>query len=116
MAKRLLILDGLSDDEIADILSMLEDENIPYYVTEPGGWMASLNAVWLNNDIQHPQALKLVRDYFHAQTKSQEAINQLINRTNQTKLGALISSPTVVALVIPTAIIVALMIFLLSIR
>jgi hypothetical protein len=46
----------MSDEEYTDIRELLDANNIAYYVTPPGRWGFSMEAIWIKNDSQLYQA------------------------------------------------------------
>lgn len=103
----------MSDDEYTDIRELLDQNDIQYYVTPPGNWGLSMEAIWLKNNSDIQISNKLVQEYYHEKNIEYSAIRELENK-NKNMLQKLISNPNVVAFYIPTLIIILLMVFLLS--
>ena len=114
MAKRLFILSGISDKESEDIITLLNDNYINFYITPPGGWMQSMETIWVKDHAQFQLAQEILSKYFHAQNINITENNKLLNNANRSIINRIFSNPTLYAFYIPTFIIVALMVFLLT--
>lgn len=81
MAKLLMSMRGVPDDEQEEICALLDQHEIPHYVTTPGNWMISAGAIWLTDEDQLPQAQVLLNEY--QQQRSQKAQKEYaMNRLN----------------------------------
>lgn len=66
MAKLLLNLRMVLEDEIEDVRSMLEEHRIEYYQTEPSRWGISYGGIWLRHNEDLPEAKRLMAAYQEA--------------------------------------------------
>ncbi len=63
MAKLLLNLRHVPDDEADEIRDLLEAEKIAFYETRPSLWGISAGGIWLPAGGAYPQAKRLLDDY-----------------------------------------------------
>ncbi|AWH32751.1 DUF6164 family protein [Stenotrophomonas sp. SAU14A_NAIMI4_8] len=63
MAKLLLNLRNVGDDEYADVCTLLDQHGIAWYRTEPSPWGISNGGLWLRDDADQPRAKALMADY-----------------------------------------------------
>ena len=63
MAKLLLNLRNVLEDEIADVRAMLDAAGIAYYETQPSRWGISYGGIWLSRDSDLAEAKRLMADY-----------------------------------------------------
>lgn len=63
MAILLFRLNGVPEDEAADVRALLDEHRIEYYETESGRWGISLAAIWLKDESQLKRARELIDDY-----------------------------------------------------
>ena len=63
MAKLLLNLRNVGDDEYADVCTLLDQHGIARYRTEPSPWGISNGGLWLREDADHPRAKALMAEY-----------------------------------------------------
>jgi hypothetical protein len=78
MAKLLLNLRHVPEDEAAEIRAMLEEHDIGYYETEPNRWGISAGAIWIKDDSRHQDAMVLMAAYqgqrsAHARAQREQA-------------------------------------------
>lgn len=78
MAKLLLNLRHVPEDEAAEIRTMLEEHDICYYETEPNRWGISAGAIWIKDDSRHQDAMVLMSAYqgqrsAHARAQREQA-------------------------------------------
>lgn len=66
MAKLLLNLRNVPDDEADDVRALLDEHGIAYYETSAGAWRLSLGGIWVREDAAFPEAKRLMGEY-HAQ-------------------------------------------------
>lgn len=66
MSKLLLNLRYVLDDEIDDVRTMLRDNRIEFYETEPSRWGISFGGIWLREDDDLPRAKELMAEYQRA--------------------------------------------------
>lgn len=63
MAKLLLNMRHVPDDEADDVCAFLDANRIEYYQTPPSVFGISAGGIWLRNDGDLPQAKRLMADY-----------------------------------------------------
>ena len=63
MAILLFRLNGVPEDEAADIRALLEKNTIDYYETDSGRWGISMAAIWLRDEEQLERARGLIDVY-----------------------------------------------------
>lgn len=63
MAKLLLNLRSVPDDEADDVRALLEAHGIAYYETRPGPWQISVGGIWVSEDAAVGEAKRLMADY-----------------------------------------------------
>jgi hypothetical protein len=63
MAKLLVNLRHVPDDEAEEICALLERHGIDFYETPPGRWGISGGGIWLRDDDQLDQAKRLLEAY-----------------------------------------------------
>lgn len=63
MARLLLNLRNVPEDEHLEVRELLESHDIGYYETEPSRWMISFGAIWLQDEEREEEALSLLADY-----------------------------------------------------
>lgn len=63
MAKLLLNLRNVPDDELADVRTMLETNRIDFYETQPSRWGISYGGVWVTHDEDIAEAKRLMAIY-----------------------------------------------------
>jgi Family of unknown function (DUF6164) len=63
MAKLLLNLRNVPDDEADDVRALLDEHGIAYYETSPGFWNISLGAIWVREDAAFAEAKRLMAEY-----------------------------------------------------
>ena len=63
MARLLLNLRNVPEDEHLEVRELLESHDIAYYETEPSRWMISFGAIWLQDEDREEEALSLLADY-----------------------------------------------------
>lgn len=66
MARLLLNLRNVPDDEAHEVRSLLNEHGIDFYETPPSRWGISMGGIWLHRDDELHQARRLLADY-HAQ-------------------------------------------------
>ena len=70
MAKLLVRLNDASEDEVADLCQLLQQNDIDYYQTDAGAWGFSVAGLWLKQKHQYQLAKQLV-DTYQAQRSAQ---------------------------------------------
>jgi hypothetical protein len=63
MAKLLLNLRNVPDDEADDVRALLDDHDIEHYETPNGFWNISLGGIWVREDAAFAEAKRLMADY-----------------------------------------------------
>jgi hypothetical protein len=63
MAKLLLKMRLVPDDEAADVRAMLDAAHIPWYETEPSRWGISHGGIWIRDDEDEARAKALMAEY-----------------------------------------------------
>jgi PP-loop superfamily ATP-utilizing enzyme len=63
MAKLLLNLRHVSDDEAADVRAFLDANAIAFYETRPSRWGISNGGIWVEDNAQVVEAKRLMADY-----------------------------------------------------
>lgn len=63
MAKLLMNLRHVPDDEAADVRAFLADAGIAYYETRPSRWGISHGGIWLEREADAAEAKRLMADY-----------------------------------------------------
>ena len=63
MATLIFRLDGVPDDEAAEVRELLSRNDIEYYETDSGRWRISVGALWLRDDGQAAAARDLIEEY-----------------------------------------------------
>ncbi len=63
MAKLLLNLRNVPDDEGAEVCALLDTHHIGWYQTPPSPWGISAGGIWLSDDGDLPRAKALMADY-----------------------------------------------------
>lgn len=73
MAKLLLNLRNVPDDEADDVRDLLANGDIDFYETKPSMWGVSAGGIWLANAAQLEQAQGLLADYQRQRAASARA-------------------------------------------
>jgi hypothetical protein len=63
MAKLLLNLRNVPDDEADDVRALLDEHDIAYYETSPGVWNISLGGIWVRDDAAFAEAKRVMAEY-----------------------------------------------------
>lgn len=63
MAKLLLNLRHVPEDESDDVRALLDEHRIAYYETRPNRWGFSAGAIWVSEDAAMPEARRLMAIY-----------------------------------------------------
>lgn len=83
MATLLFRLNGVPDDEAADIRELLEQNDIEFYETDAGRWGISVAAIWLRDDTHLAQARQLIDAYEEERTRKARAAYEELRRENR---------------------------------
>ncbi|PZP62379.1 MAG: hypothetical protein DI597_05765 [Pseudoxanthomonas spadix] len=76
MAKLLLNLRNVPDDEAGEVRAWLGREGIAFYETAPSSWGISHGGIWLKDDADLPRARALMADYQAARGERARAARQ----------------------------------------
>ncbi len=63
MAKLLLNLRGVPDDEADEVRQLLSDYHFDYYETSPNRWGITQGGIWLRDPDQYPDAKRVLDAY-----------------------------------------------------
>lgn len=63
MARLLLNLRNVPEDEARDVRDLLEQHALEYYETPPSRWGISMGGIWLRMDDDYPRARQLLDSY-----------------------------------------------------
>lgn len=63
MAKLLMNLRGVPEDEADAVRALLDEHAVAYYETPPNRWGLSMGAIWIRDGDQYAQARQLLDDY-----------------------------------------------------
>lgn len=63
MARLILNLRNVPDDEARDVRGLLDEHAIEYYETPPSRWGISMGGIWLRNDAEYPRAREILDAY-----------------------------------------------------
>lgn len=69
MPSRLLALRDVTDEEVEEIRSLLESNDIDYYETPPSGWGISAGAIWIKDGGPVDEARSLLEQYQHERSR-----------------------------------------------
>ena len=113
MAKLLLNLRDVPDDEADDVRRFLESSGISYYETRPSLWGVSGGGIWIRNDGDVAEAKRLMAEYQRERQARARAERAEAERsgTAQTFADVLRTQPLRVAL---TVIVIALLLALMA--
>ena len=80
MAKLLLNLRNVPDDEADDVRALLDEHDIAYYETSPGFWNISLGGIWVSEDAAFAEAKRLMGEYQAQRSVRVRAENEAARR------------------------------------
>lgn len=80
MAKLLLNLRNVPDDEADDVRALLQDHGIEYYETSPGFWNISLGGIWVREDAAFAEAKRVMAVYQAQRAARVRAENEAARR------------------------------------
>jgi len=63
MARRLLNLRNVPDDESEEVRALLDEHHIEFYETPPSRWGVSMGGIWLSRDADYDRARRLFDEY-----------------------------------------------------
>lgn len=73
MARLLMNLRGVPDDEAEAIRALLRDNAVDYYETPPTRWGLSMGAIWVRDSDEYPRARELLDTYQERRTRDARA-------------------------------------------
>jgi hypothetical protein len=80
MAKLLLNLRNVMEDEADDVRAMLREHDLDFYETHPSRWGISHGGIWLSRDADLPEAKRLMAIYQAARQARVRAENEAARR------------------------------------
>lgn len=80
MAKLLLNLRNVPDDEADDVRAFLDAHGIAWYETSAGFWHISLAGIWIRDDGDVPEAKRLMAEYQAQRGERVRAENEAARR------------------------------------
>ncbi len=80
MAKLLLNLRNVPDDEADEVRTLLEDHDIEHYDTPAGFWNISLGGIWVREDAAFAEAKRLMAEYQAQRAARVRAENEAARR------------------------------------
>ena len=115
MARLLLNLRNVPDDEIEDVCALLDANGIAHYRTNPSPFGISFGGIWVSEDAEHPRARALMDDYQQARGERVrgERAQALHDGTAETFTSQLRRRPIFVLLVLAGMIGIASLVLLL---
>ena len=114
MAKRIFILSDISDKASEDIIKLLNDHYINFYITPFSDCAQSMGTIWVKDHAQTQFALEVLNKYFDEQSINVTENNKLLDNANRSIINRIFSNSASYIFYIPTFIIVILMLFLLT--
>lgn len=88
MAKLLLNLRNVPDDEADEVRAWLARERIAFYETTPSSWGISHGGIWLEDDAELPRAKALMAEYQAARGASARATAEKARQDGQAETFA----------------------------
>lgn len=76
MAKLLLNLRNVPDDEANDVRALLEEHSISFYETRPSSWGVSSGGIWIEDNAVHVHAKELIDEYQRVRGEQARARHQ----------------------------------------
>ncbi len=83
MAKLLLNLRGVPDEEADEIRGLLDQYRLDYYETPPNRWGITSGGIWLRDPEQHPQARRLLDEYQRQRLARVRAEHEALRRRGE---------------------------------
>ncbi len=83
MAKLLLNLRGVPDEEADEIRGLLDQYLLDYYETPPNRWGITGGGIWLRDPEQHPQARRLLDEYQRRRHERVRAEHEALRRRGE---------------------------------
>jgi len=99
MAKLLMKLRQVPEDEAQAVRSLLEEHGIEYYETSAGTWQTSVPGLWIRDDSQLDRAVELLNDYQQERSRTARAayLEQKARGEHRTFLSNLRDRPVLVS-------------------
>ena len=72
-------LNGVSDEEAADVRELLNDNQLAFYETDAGRWGLSIAALWLKDGDQLRQASYLLTEYQRQRENNAKINNSMLD-------------------------------------
>jgi hypothetical protein len=76
MARLLLNLRNVPDDEADDVRRLLDRDGLDYYETRPSAFGISAGGIWLRDSAQHARAKAVLADYQQTRGDAARALRQ----------------------------------------
>lgn len=73
MAKLLMNLRGVPDDEAEAVRALLDEHAVAYYETPPNRWGLSMGAIWIRDSDDYAHARRLLDAYQHERLQQARA-------------------------------------------
>jgi len=110
MAKMLLNLRHVPEDEVIEVLQLLNEHDIDHYQVPPSAFMISAGSIWIKHDQEFDQALELFNEFQsgRAQQAQQDWHQKKAQGTQPGLLDALRTNPGPMAAYITIAILIVL--------
>ena len=102
MAKLLMNLRNVPDDEADEVRALLDQHQVAYYETKPSRWGISFGGIWMRDQAGFAEAKQLLAEYQQARQLRARAEREAAERdgTAETFLSLLRAQPGQVALVV----------------
>lgn len=83
MAKLLVNLRQVPDDEAMEIRELLDQHQINYYETDAGFWRVGVAAIWLVDEQQLLNAQELIKEYQQKRTRAERERYRVLQESGQ---------------------------------
>ncbi len=88
MAKLLLNLRGVPEEEADEVRALLEQYHLDYYETPPNRWGITSGGIWLRDSEQYPQAKRLLDNYQQRRFERKRAEHEELRRRGELETTA----------------------------
>lgn len=88
MARLLLNLRNVPEDEARDVRAILDEHGFEYYETPPSRWGISMGGIWLRDDAAYPRAREILDAYQAERAVKARAAYAELKRTGQVETFA----------------------------
>lgn len=85
MAKQLMKLRNVPEDEIAEIYELLESHDVEFYETSAGNWGISMPALWLVHADQYPRVRAILDEYSQQRLQRVRAEYEMLKQEGKTR-------------------------------